>query len=44
MSVPVESSGGSGSVAVSKRLVSAAVSGLVAGACFSVVSRLLSRH
>lgn len=30
--------------AVSKQLMSAAVSGLVAGACFSVVNRLLSRH
>ena len=30
--------------AVSKQLVSAAVSGLVAGACFSVVNRLLSRR
>jgi hypothetical protein len=35
----------SGSVgAVSKQLMSAAVSGLVAGACFSVVNRLLSRR
>ncbi len=31
-------------VAVSKQLMSAAVSGLVAGACFSVVNRLLSRR
>jgi len=30
--------------AVSKQLMSAAVSGLVAGACFSVVSRLFSRR
>lgn len=35
--VPVSGSGG---VAVSKQLMSAAVSGVVAGACFSVVSRL----
>lgn len=34
---------GSG-VAVPKQLMSAAVSGLVAGACFSVVSRLFSRR
>lgn len=44
VSVPVESSSGSGSVAVSKQLMSAAVSGLVAGACFSVVNRLFSRR
>jgi len=31
-------------VAVSKQLMGAAVSGLVAGACFSVVNRLLSRR
>lgn len=31
-------------VAVSKQLVSAAVSGLVAGACFSVMSRLFNRR
>ena len=30
--------------AVSKQLMGAAVSGLVAGACFSVVNRLLSRR
>lgn len=30
--------------AVSKQLVSAAVSGLVAGTCFSVMSRLLGRR
>ena len=30
--------------AVSKHLVSAAVSGLVAGTCFSVMSRLLGRR
>lgn len=35
----------SGSVgALPKQVMSAAVSGLIAGACFSVVSRLLSRH
>lgn len=34
---------GSGGV-VSKQLMSAAVSGLIAGACFSVVSRLLGRR
>ena len=44
VSVPVDSSSGSGGVAVSKQLMSAAVSGLVAGACFSVASRLFSRH
>lgn len=44
VSVPVESSSGSGSVAVSKQLMSAAVSGLVAGACFSVASRLFNRR
>lgn len=31
-------------VAVPKQLMSAAVGGLVAGACFSVVNRLLSRR
>ena len=31
-------------VAVSKQLMGAAVSGLVAGVCFSVVNRLLSRR
>ena len=31
-------------VAVPKQLMSAAVSGLVAGACFSVVSRLFGRR
>ena len=44
VSVPVEFSSGSGSVAVSKRLMSAAVSGVVAGVCFSVVSRLFGRR
>ena len=44
VSVLVESSSGSGSVAVSKQLMSAAVSGLVAGACFSVASRLFNRR
>lgn len=44
VSVPVESSSGSGSVAVSKRLMSAAVTGVVAGVCFSVASRLFSRR
>ena len=43
LSVSVDSSSGLGG-AVSKQLVSAAVSGLVAGACFSVVSRLFSRR
>lgn len=31
-------------IAVPKQLMSAAVGGLVAGACFSVVDRLLSRR
>ena len=44
VSVPVESSSGSGSVAVSKRLMSAAVSGVVAGVCFSIASRLFGRR
>lgn len=44
VSVPAESSSGSGSVAVSNQLMSAAVSGLVAGTCFSIVSRLFSRR
>ena len=44
VSVLVESSSGTGSVAVSKQLMSAAVSGLVAGACFSVASRLFNRR
>ena len=38
------SSTGLNGVALSKQLMSAAVSGLVAGACFSVVNRLLSRR
>lgn len=38
------SSGGPYAVAGSKQLMSAAVGGLVAGACFSVVSRLFGRH
>ena len=38
------SSTGLSGVALSKQLMSAAVSGLVAGACFSVVNRLLSRR
>lgn len=42
-SVSVGSSSGLGG-AVSKQLMSAAVSGLVAGACFSVVNRLFSRR
>ena len=37
------SASGSGG-AVSKQLMSAAVSGVVAGVCFSVVSRLFSRR
>ena len=44
VSVPVESSSGSGSVAVSKQLMSAAVSGVVAGVCFSIASRLFNRR
>lgn len=44
VSVQVEFSSCSGSVAVSKQLMSAAVSGLVAGACFSVASRLFNRR
>ena len=44
VSVLVESSSGSGSVAVSKQLISAAVSGVVAGVCFSVASRLFNRR
>lgn len=44
VSVPVESSSGSGSVAVSKQLMSAAVSGVVAGVCFSIASRLFGRR
>lgn len=44
VSVPVESSSGSGSVAVSKQLMGAAVSVVVAGVCFSVVSRLFNRR
>lgn len=43
LSVSVNSSSGLGD-AVSKQLMGAAVSGLVAGACFSVVSRLFSRR
>lgn len=43
-SVSAGSSGGFRSVAVPTRLMGAAVSGLVAGACFSVVNRLFSRH
>lgn len=44
VSVLVESSSGSGSVAVSKQLMSAAVSGVVAGVCFSIASRLFNRR
>jgi len=44
VSVPVESSSGSGSVAVSKQLMSAAVSGVVAGVCFSIATRLFNRR
>lgn len=44
VSVLVESSSGSGSVAVSKQLMSAAVSGVVAGVCFSVATRLFNRR
>ena len=44
VSVPVESSSGSGSVAVSKQLMSAAVSGVVAGVCFSIASRLFNHR
>lgn len=44
VSVPGESSGGLGSVAVSRQLMTAAVSGVVAGVCFSVVSRLFGRR
>ena len=44
LSVSVGSSGGFRSVDVPTRLMGAAVSGLVAGACFSVVNRLFSRH
>lgn len=36
--------GSSGGVAVSMQLISAAVSGVVAGVCFSVVSRLFNRR
>lgn len=43
-SVSVGSSSGFRSVAVPKQLMGAAVSGLVAGACFSVASRLFSRR
>ena len=49
MAVPVQSEDGLVSArgsggAVSKQLMSAAVSGLVAGVCFSVVSRLFGRR
>ena len=44
MSVPVEFSSGLGSVAVSKQLMGAAVSGVVAGVCFSIASRLFGRR
>lgn len=43
-SIPVGSSGGFRSVAVPKQLMGAAVSGLVAGACFSVASHLFGRR
>ena len=43
-SVSVGSSSGFRRVAVSKQLMSAAVSGLVAGVCFSVASRLFGRR
>ena len=43
-SILAGSSTGLSGVALSKQLMSAAVSGLVAGACFSVVSRLFSRR
>lgn len=44
VSVPVEFSSGLGSVAVSKQLMGAAVSGVVAGVCFSIASRLFNRR
>lgn len=44
VSVSVEFSSGLGSVAVSKQLMGAAVSGVVAGVCFSIASRLFNRR
>ena len=44
VSVSVDFSSGSGSVAVSKQLMGAAVSGVVAGVCFSIASRLFGRR